>query len=327
MRVLQIHLSIEKGGAYTVVKNLSNGLKKIGCSSKEVFQTPIDKLSEFDYDGVLIHSFRGRYIDEYLNSLLFLEKYGVPYVVLLHDYWPICLQTNLMRQKEGLRFCEVDNCDPFECGYYSSNSVSNLDYIDMEKNKEVYNIIKSAKTTTFNQKSVDIFEDNGFSNVKLIYHGIDLNLFKPYPIHKENFTVLFTNAWGEKELKGYKHWEWIKENVDGVEFDDILGKKTLDYMPFFYNNGNCLLFLSLWPETCGLVILEALACDIPVISYDVGIASDVIKDGINGYLVNNVNEVKEAIELVKGGKFDCRESILRFSLENMSKKYIEFMGE
>jgi len=325
MRILQLHLSISKGGAYTVVKNLTNGFKKLGHHSQEIFSNSIDSLKKFNYDGVLLHSFQGRYIDEYLESLQFLEQYKIPYIVLLHDYWPICLQTNLVRCNDGFKECK-NICDPFGCGFYNKSSESNIDYIDIQKHKEIYGIIKDSKTSCFNQYSIDIFKNHNFNNIKLIHHGIDLDLFKPTYQNDERFTILFTNAWGEKELKGFKHWEWFKKHNNNI-CKDLLGDKTLEYMPFFYNSGDCLLFLSLWPETCGLVILEALACDIPVISYPVGIASEIIKNNKNGYLIDtfNISDVLNAVEKIKDNEFDCRNSVLEFSLENMCKKYIEFL--
>lgn len=329
MRILQINLSADRGGAYSSVKNLSRGFNKIGHYSQEIFQNPIDSLKQFNYDGVLLHSFQGRYISEYLEVLYFLEKYKINYIVLLHDYWSICPQTNLIRFNDGIKECDIgiDKCDPFVCGFYKKEpNPYILDNFDLFKVKEIYNIIKNSKTTCFNKYSVNIFKKNGFNNIKLIYHGVDFDLFKPYE-NEHDFTILFTNAWGEKELKGFKHWQWLKQNSDGVIFKELLGSKSFESMPSFYNEGNCLLFLSLWPETFGLVILEALACNLPIISYPIGIAPEIIQDGVNGYLMNSFNagKVQEAIEKIRHNEYNCRDSIKDFSVENMCQRYIEFL--
>lgn len=329
-RILQLHLSIGRGGAYSVVKNISNGLLKNGSYSQEIFSNPMDNLQQMNYDGVLLHGFQGRYIDEYLDSLIFLERYKIPYIVLLHDYWPICLQTNLIRCNDGLKECKLNakECNPVQCGFYDSDPVYNLDYVDISKNTEIYDIIKDSKTVCFCNNSVNLFKSRGFSNIKLIYHGIDFNLFKPYTKTHDLFTILFTNAWGKKILKGYKHWEWFKNHSIDI-CKELLGGKTLEYMPSFYNSGDCLLFLSLWPETCGLVVLEALACNIPVISYPVGIASDIITNGENGYIVDsyNISEIMDRVNDIKNRKLDCRDSVSHFTIENMSLEYIRFLSE
>ena len=328
MKILQIHLSVSRGGAYSCVRNFSTGMSKTGHSTQEIFKDPINSLKQFNYDGILLHSFQGRYVDEYLESLIFIEKYKIPYIVLLHDYWPICQQTNLIRYNDGLRECDIGVCDPLGCGAHQSDSVYNMDYIDMGKIKEIYNIIKDSKTVCFNQYSVDIFKRNKFSNIRLIHHGVDLDLFKPCH-DKHDFTVLFTNAWGKKKLKGFQHWEWLKNRDQCIIFKELLGDKTLESMPSFYNSGDCLLFLSLWPETCGLVILESLACDIPVISYPIGIAPEVIINGVNGYLIDSfsISDVEDMINEVRQNKYCCRDTVKEFSLENMCEKYIKFLGE
>ena len=68
-------------------------------------------------------------------------------------------------------------------------------------------------------------------------------------------------------------------------------------MPSFLTSGDVMLFLSLWEETFGLVVAEAMACGTPVIAYPVGIAPDII-DGTNGILVetSNPRDVAVAIE-------------------------------
>jgi len=327
MKILQIHLSVNRGGAYSSVVNLSKGFLKLGHNSINIFNNPLEELYKFNYDFVLLHSFQGRYVDDYLESVNFLEKNNIPYIVLLHDYWPICHQTNLIRSFDGLRECSVgvDNCDPIKCGMY--DNVYSLDHIDFRKIKDIYNIIKDSKSVCFNNYSVNIFKKNNFSNIKMIHHGIDLDLFRPIDMKKDGFSVLFTNAWGKKELKGYKHWKWIKEKVSGVSFLELLGDETIEQMPYFYNRGDYFLFLSLWPETFGLTVLEALACNVPIISYDVGIASEIIKNGENGYLVNNVLEIKDILDRGKPEMYNIRDSVKEFTLENMCEKYIEFIGD
>lgn len=326
MRILQIHLSMQRGGAYSSVQNIYNGMLKIGSLTENIFQEPLDALNKFNYDAVLVHSFQGRYIDSYIEVLEFLKKFNIPFVVLLHDYWPICPQTNFMNCN-SYKLCDFDECDPMECGYNNvrQNLYNNYDFYDKGKLSVIYDILKESKTVCFSHQAIEIFNKKGLKP-HLIHHGVDFDLFKPYNQPHDGFLVLFANAWGKKILKGYKHWEWLQAN-SSYNYQGLLGGKSFEYMPAFYNSGDCLLFLSLWPETFGLVILEALACDIPVISYDVGIAPEVIKDGINGYIVKNfsVKKVLERIEDVKNNKFHCRDSVKEFSVENMCEKYIKFL--
>ena len=82
-------------------------------------------------------------------------------------------------------------------------------------------------------------------------------------------------------------------------------------------------------ETWGLVINEAMAYGLPVITTDMCIAGTaLIQDGINGYIVetDNVNMLREKLKLLIEDEEKCREMgamnnelIQTWTLENMGK--------
>ena len=87
----------------------------------------------------------------------------------------------------------------------------------------------------------------------------------------------------------------------------------------------CLLHPTLAPETSSLVAMEALAAGTPVIAYRSGALPEIVEDGVTGFLVNDVDEMVEAI-----GKVDaispaaCREAAeRRFSKERMIERYFD----
>ena len=90
-------------------------------------------------------------------------------------------------------------------------------------------------------------------------------------------------------------------------------------------------------ETGGNVILESMSCGLPIISTSVGVASEVIKSGINGYLIdtNNSEEIIKYLELLINDekvymrlRVNARQAIVdNFSWEKCAKKYLEVYNE
>jgi glycosyltransferase involved in cell wall biosynthesis len=50
-----------------------------------------------------------------------------------------------------------------------------------------------------------------------------------------------------------------------------------------------------WPEPFGLAAIEALACGTPVIARRVGALPEIIRDGIDGFFGDDVDEMAAAV--------------------------------
>jgi glycosyltransferase involved in cell wall biosynthesis len=86
----------------------------------------------------------------------------------------------------------------------------------------------------------------------------------------------------------------------------------------------CVLIPSVEPETFSLVAAEALSAGTPVIAFRSGALVDAIEEGITGYLVDDVEEMAEAIGRVDRIDPDaCRQAARRFCVERMTKRYLE----
>jgi glycosyltransferase involved in cell wall biosynthesis len=75
------------------------------------------------------------------------------------------------------------------------------------------------------------------------------------------------------------------------EVDDA-GKQEL------LGNALALLFPIDWPEPFGLVMIEANACGTPVIAWRNGSTPEVIQEGINGFLVESIEEAVAAVHRI-----------------------------
>lgn len=63
----------------------------------------------------------------------------------------------------------------------------------------------------------------------------------------------------------------------------------------FLRNAAALLFPIAWPEPFGLVMIEAMAVGTPIIAYPFGSVSEVVVDGVSGYIVSDLEGAVEAV--------------------------------
>ena len=74
-----------------------------------------------------------------------------------------------------------------------------------------------------------------------------------------------------------------------------------------------------WPEPFGLVMLEALACGTPVLSFKEGAAPEIVDHGVTGFLCVDVDDMADAVGRVEElDRAACREHVAEhFSVERM----------
>lgn len=92
----------------------------------------------------------------------------------------------------------------------------------------------------------------------------------------------------------------------------------------FLGNAAALLFPIDWSEPFGIVLIEAMACGLPVIAYPLGSVPEIIEEGISGFLVRNVDEGAEAVKKLPGiNRHKCRKAFeRRFSDRRMAHDYL-----
>jgi glycosyltransferase involved in cell wall biosynthesis len=92
----------------------------------------------------------------------------------------------------------------------------------------------------------------------------------------------------------------------------------------FLGNASALLFPINWSEPFGLVLIEAMACALPVVAYPLGSVPEIIEDGISGFIVHNVEEAAAALrKLSNVDRRGCRRAFEeRFSVRRMAHDYL-----
>ena len=104
-----------------------------------------------------------------------------------------------------------------------------------------------------------------------------------------------------------------------------LGGLTFARKRRFLSAASCLLVPSLAEETSSLVAMEAMACGTPVVAFRRGALPDIVSDGRTGFLVDDAEEMAEAIPYARELDADTcrREARARFSLQAMCGKYLD----
>ena len=82
--------------------------------------------------------------------------------------------------------------------------------------------------------------------------------------------------------------ELIKPMIDANhQLVSFTGEFENDEKQKFLGNARAVLFPIDWPEPFGLVMIEAMACGVPVIAYRCGSVPEVIDEGVTGFIVDN----------------------------------------
>lgn len=176
-------------------------------------------------------------------------------------------------------------------------------------------------------------------NPKIWSRGVDLNIFKPEKKRTKNKQPILLNVGRvsiEKNLEDflmidlpYEKWvvgsgpelKKLKKKYPKVKF---FGEKTKYELPYFYNKADVFVFPSK-TDTFGLVLLEAMACGLPVAAYPVTGPIDVIgKSGV-GVLNKNLKiACKKALLIDRKTPYNYAKN---FSWENTTSTFESYLAD
>ena len=118
--------------------------------------------------------------------------------------------------------------------------------------------------------------------------------------------------------------DYFECSIEPLLGDDttFVGEIGEDRKPSFFASAAATLFPINWPEPFGLVMIESLAAGTPVIALRNGSVPEILRDGVTGFICDDVDELVEAVgRLDEIDPEDCRRHARTFTTDVMSGRY------
>lgn len=160
-------------------------------------------------------------------------------------------------------------------------------------------------------KSVDMKSSLLVKELEVVPNGVDFRKFKLISkivsLEKTGWDVAKKHIlFAANPYRYVKNYKLAKEafallSIDGLELhylDDVVNKD----MPYYYNAADVVLLTSLW-EGSPNVIKEAMACNTPIVSTDVGDVKDIIGK-TNGCYIARGNPIEISLKIQEALKFN-----------------------
>ena len=307
------------GGVTVYVRNLASYLQNQGHYVK-VFVWESEHLTEEDrkicvtFPSInVVKSVRGKAGFSALKILKRVKEFA-PDVIHNHSQYTMGLQAIIVSKKMDIPIINHYHM-------YLEGGINHFPYILQKTPKITDVMIKKESKVFFTQSDLVIvptkimknhLQEIGVENdIVNIPFGIDLNIFKEEKKYRpEKFTLLYAGRLNvEKNIKDliYIFARFAKDKDvilkivgEGVEKEKLktlsreleieekiqfLGWIKRENLSKEYNSANIFVILSEM-ETFGIVILEAMACGLPIIGANAFAIPELVKDKENGFLVD-----------------------------------------
>jgi putative colanic acid biosynthesis glycosyltransferase len=329
-----------------------------GLGSRGATKKLIKEIIQISPDIIHLHHLHGYYINiEILFK--FLSENNISVVWTFHDCWSItghCAYFDYIGCEKWK--IECNNCPQMK--EYPASI-----FIDRSKNnfylkKSLFNSVDNLTVVSVSNWLNDIVGKSFMKKLsrKVIYNGIDVELFKPSSSNKirEKFSIeskflIFGLATTWSKRKGLDDFIELSKNIDENAIIILVGLNTSQIKTLpkniiglqrtenqqelvdFYVASDVFLNLSV-EETFGLTTAEALSCGTPAIVYNATASPELI-DSQTGIIVekNNIKSLLLAIEVIKknGKSFYteyCRSRAVKyFDKDIRYKEYFDLYNE
>lgn len=155
---------------------------------------------------------------------------------------------------------------------------------------------------------------NNLFDSEVIYHGIDIEAF-PFSPKSKDYFLFFSRITPTKGIKDAidassqgdfpiiiaggapiraDEIDYFKINVEPNFSSSVkyAGSPNEAEKKLLYQNAKALILPTHLDEQFGLVMIEAMACGTPVIAYNRGAVSEVVQDGVTGFIIDPDEEAR-----------------------------------
>ena len=165
----------------------------------------------------------------------------------------------------------------------------------------------------------------------LVPFGVDTDLFRPIPRERaraavgwdpDERVVLFPYDPG-RDVKNYPLAERVAEAAATDVTLRVLSDVDYERVPLYMNASDAVLVTSR-RESGPMVVKEATACNVPVVSTDVGFARDVLAGVSGAHVCDDETALVEALDAVLegNGRIDGRDRVDDLSLDRAGDRLV-----
>ncbi len=304
-RLLIVHDEREQlGGAETYLRELTAALERQGCEVAWAHSHIPQAVRMFRPDFVIAETV---IVKVGLGALEWLQWRKIPHALVLVDYWPVCKQRNLVRLPEAV-VCE--SCD--------GKCQSGLQH------PGVVNTVNRSTVIALNPRQQAINSRLRIRTDAWIPCGLDTDFWAPPPERSAGVRILTSTAWGESTY-GQIPWKGA-QFIRQIEHDLAIPVHQITGVPRWavrdaLQGGHIFVFPSVWDESWGYCLLEAMACGLACVAFDIAGPATML-DSSCGVIVPR-GDGAAMVEAVRGLLADPerRERLGRAAAERVRVRY------
>ncbi|QKG78803.1 glycosyltransferase family 4 protein [Tenuifilum thalassicum] len=219
----------------------------------------------------------------------------------------------------------LSGCFPIVVSLMGSDAYMSLFYRVLAK---VFYLVRWKRTIVKTERMKVLLK---MKQAVVLPNGVDVERFKPIPKEIAREKIGYTQdsklvifiadpSRAEKNFElAQKSFDLLKDKVNNVVLMTVYNKPN-SLIPYYLNSADALLLTSKWEGSVN-VVKEAMACNLPIISTDVGDVKSNINGVENCYICSfNPMDIADKLELALNGETTSngRDILLKKGLDSRS---------